>query len=202
MRKKNPIIQYFTIANIITSLGIVFGFISLILIINKYTRLGLTVYCLVLIFDRIDGVIARRLKQTSEFGIQLDSLADALNFGFIPAITAYMLGFNSCLMVLALTFYILCSVWRLACYNIIGMEKEAGENYFVGLPTTLIGAVFLIFLSFHPLMPETIFIYSMSVFFIFSSLSMISSLRYSKNGIITKGITLVGPILVIMMWFY
>jgi CDP-diacylglycerol--serine O-phosphatidyltransferase len=76
------------------------GFISLILIIEQYNRLALSLYLFVLLFDRLDGFVARKYGITSEFCKELDSLADAFNFCFFPVVIAYLWGFNAWWMVM------------------------------------------------------------------------------------------------------
>ena len=46
------------------------------------------------VFDTIDGILARLTKTSSNFGIQYDSLADAISFGLAPSYLAYMVFFN------------------------------------------------------------------------------------------------------------
>ncbi|MFZ0640521.1 MAG: CDP-diacylglycerol--serine O-phosphatidyltransferase [Candidatus Acidiferrales bacterium] len=99
-----------------------------------------------IVFDAIDGWIARATGTNSEFGKQFDSLADVVSFGVAPGFLAFawgvkgvMLGGRSFLAphvvqvgwVCSFAFVIFCA-WRLARFN-IGMA--GGSRYFVGLPT-------------------------------------------------------------------
>ncbi|HUI75105.1 MAG TPA: CDP-diacylglycerol--serine O-phosphatidyltransferase [Candidatus Acidoferrum sp.] len=100
-----------------------------------------------ILFDSLDGRIARLTGTNTEFGVQFDSLADVVSFGVAPAILAYAWGFRSLegvegvvanLMgpfswILCLVFLICCA-WRLARFNIQGMAPGSSKN-FVGLPT-------------------------------------------------------------------
>jgi CDP-diacylglycerol--serine O-phosphatidyltransferase len=99
-----------------------------------------------ILFDSLDGRIARMTGTNTEFGVQLDSLADVVSFGIAPAILAYAWGFRyafgangefhqlgefawiSCLA------FLICSAWRLARFNVKGMEPGGNKN-FVGMPT-------------------------------------------------------------------
>jgi CDP-diacylglycerol--serine O-phosphatidyltransferase len=99
------------------------------------------------VLDTLDGRIARLTKTTSEFGVQLDSLADVLTFGAAPAMLAFAWGMgawdgmqaNIALHVRQLgwmaTFaFVVCSALRLARFNI--QKADTGsKRYFVGLPT-------------------------------------------------------------------
>jgi CDP-diacylglycerol---serine O-phosphatidyltransferase len=100
-----------------------------------------------ILFDSLDGRIARLTGTTTDFGVQFDSLADVVSFGIAPAILAYAWGFRSLTgsnavvieqaghvgWILCLVFLICCA-WRLARFNIQGMAPGSSKN-FVGLPT-------------------------------------------------------------------
>ena len=99
----------------------------------------ITVICLIL--DYLDGYLATKLNAKSEIGIQLDSLADMVSFGFVPGILLYNMfnqapsssvGSISSSFVPFLGFFItLFSAYRLARFNII----KSKSNFFKGLPT-------------------------------------------------------------------
>jgi CDP-diacylglycerol---serine O-phosphatidyltransferase len=97
-----------------------------------------------IVFDVIDGRIARLTRTNSEFGKQFDSLADMISFGIAPAFLAFGWGVKGVMLgsfvatrivqlgwVASFAFVIFCA-WRLARFN-IGMA--GGSRYFVGLPT-------------------------------------------------------------------
>jgi len=99
-----------------------------------------------ILFDSLDGRIARMTGTNTEFGVQLDSLADVVSFGIAPAILAYAWGFRYAFgtngefhqlgefaWICCLAFLI-CSAWRLARFNVKGMEPGGNKN-FVGMPT-------------------------------------------------------------------
>lgn len=89
-----------------------------------------------IILDGLDGPIARLAKQTSEFGAQLDSLADAISFGVAPAFL--MLKFSQVLHPRLLwgiaVLYMLCAVLRLARYNVTKNDPQL-KGSFSGLPS-------------------------------------------------------------------
>lgn len=90
--------------------------------------------------DGVDGRVARLLRGTSQFGAELDSLADAINFGVAPAIIMYLWAMNAagsigwalCLL------HAVCCVLRLARFNtMIGQPNLPpwAHNYFTGVPS-------------------------------------------------------------------
>src|SRR5271169_5496475 len=101
---------------------------------------------LAILFDSLDGRIARMTGTNTEFGVQFDSLADVVSFGIAPAILAYAWGFRSGFAAfegyhqlgefawLCCLTFLICSAWRLARFNVKGMEP-GGNKSFVGMPT-------------------------------------------------------------------
>jgi CDP-diacylglycerol---serine O-phosphatidyltransferase len=100
-----------------------------------------------IIFDALDGRVARAMHTNSEFGKEFDSLADIVSFGIAPAFLAYAWGVRAGAVADALPgfhlvqlgwligfFYVVCCAWRLARFNIQGMAP-GGSRSFVGMPT-------------------------------------------------------------------
>ncbi len=101
-----------------------------------------------ILFDALDGRVARATGTSSEFGKQLDSLADVISFGVAPAFLAFAWGVKSFFTleqgiqrdvyllgwVVTFMFMISCA-WRLARFNIQGMAPGKESKYFVGMPT-------------------------------------------------------------------
>lgn len=86
--------------------------------------------------DKLDGSLARKLKATSEFGKELDSLCDVISFGVAPVIIGLssQVGTVSYLYYIVNMIYIGAAVFRLARYNVM---KQT--SYFLGLPITIAG---------------------------------------------------------------
>jgi len=87
-----------------------------------------------ILLDMLDGRIARLTGTESEFGGELDSLADAVSFGVAPALLAYSWGFSTLPRVgwLAAFLFVVCGVLRLARFNV--QRHAVDGRYFVGLP--------------------------------------------------------------------
>ncbi len=99
------------------------------------------------LFDSVDGFVARATGTNTEFGKQFDSLADVISFGIAPAFLAYAWGVRAFMQsdpgparhvyelgwLVSLAF-VICCAWRLARFNVHGMAP-GGSRYFVGLPT-------------------------------------------------------------------
>lgn len=104
------------------------------------------IVCLALsgLCDMFDGKIARtkknRTEEEKQFGVQIDSLCDVVCFGIFPALTCYLMGMNGILGQLVLAYYCVCSVIRLAFFNVLEAKRqkveEGANKYYHGLPIT------------------------------------------------------------------
>jgi CDP-diacylglycerol--serine O-phosphatidyltransferase len=154
------------------------------------------------LFDMLDGRIARLTKTTTEIGVQLDSIADVVTFGLAPAVLAYVWGYGATLregsdlhsLAWFLSFmYLMCGGFRLARFNVqssrprilaeglIKMDKKS----FVGLPIPVAGGLIAAIIHFAPMPlvyygPERSKIYSLLLMGLVGLLGvlMVSTLRF------------------------
>ena len=92
---------------------------------------------LALVFDVLDGRVARARRAHSELGRELDSLADVISFGVAPAAIAYGAGMRGLWDVVILIYFVCCGVSRLARFNVTADTLAAGGDkvrYFEGTP--------------------------------------------------------------------
>jgi CDP-diacylglycerol--serine O-phosphatidyltransferase len=106
-----------------------------------------------LIFDVLDGRIARWRHAASPMGRELDSLADVISFGVAPAAIAFAAGVNTRLDQMILLFFAMCGLSRLARYNVTAesLSDEQGKvEYFEGTPIpTSVVPLGLLMLAFY-----------------------------------------------------
>ena len=119
------------------------------------------------LFDILDGRIARMTKTTTEIGIQLDSIADVVTFGVAPAVLAYVWGYGSSLPIGTnlhqlswfLSFmYLMCGAFRLARFNVQASRPrivaagtvKVDKSSFVGLPIPVAGGLIAALVHFTP----------------------------------------------------
>ena len=81
-----------TFPNILTLLNAACGIISIYFILHNNFIIAFIFIAIATLFDLFDGIIARRLKVYSEFGKQLDSLADTVSFGVAPMVLGIMIN--------------------------------------------------------------------------------------------------------------
>ncbi len=125
------------IPNLMTVLALSFGLTGLKFALAEKWEQTLLMLALAVLFDTLDGRIARLFRSTSQFGAQLDSLSDAIVFGVIPAITLYLWGLQPVNRPAwaAMLFFCICGVLRLARFNSeIREETDKSELFFTGIP--------------------------------------------------------------------
>ena len=107
-----------------------------------------------LIFDVLDGRIARWRQTHSALGRELDSLADVISFGVAPASLAFAAGANGGWDGVVLAYFVCCGVSRLARYNVTAEALAAGSDkvaYFEGtpIPTSVVLTALLAFAAWQ-----------------------------------------------------
>src|SRR6185436_2162669 len=114
--------------------------------------------------DGLDGRIARMTKATSDFGVELDSIADVLTFGIAPAVLAYTWGYGTTPGLERLGwgvsfFFLICGALRLARFNVMaraprfaasGVSPKLDKRYFVGLPIPAAAGLLAAVIHFSP----------------------------------------------------
>lgn len=141
--------DWFTLANAFCGVGALFAVMTFLQtgdIRHVFFACGLIPAALV--FDVLDGRVARWRQQSSELGRELDSLADVISFGVAPAAIAYGCGMQGLYDRVVLVFFVVCGVSRLARYNITAEKLSEGGTkvkYFEGtpIPTSLLLVVVL-----------------------------------------------------------
>jgi CDP-diacylglycerol--serine O-phosphatidyltransferase len=130
--------DWFTLGNAVCGVSALFSVMSYLQatdIWHIYLACALAVAALV--FDVLDGRIARWRQKSSAMGRELDSLADVISFGVVPAAIAYGCGLQGGLDRVVLVFFVACGVSRLARYNVTAEAlSEGGDKvkYFEGTP--------------------------------------------------------------------
>ncbi len=120
---------------------------------TRHVWLAAALVPVALVFDVLDGRIARWRHSASPMGRELDSLADVISFGVAPAAIAFAAGLNSVADQLILIFFTACGLSRLARYNVTAeaMAERTGKvNYFEGTPIpTSVAPLGLLMLAFR-----------------------------------------------------
>ena len=124
----------YILPNIFTSLNLFFGFYAVIASINGKFVVAASAIIIGVLFDIMDGKIARATNTESKFGLEYDSLADLISFGLAPALMIYLWSLRPMGRVgwLAAFLFMACGALRLARFN--SQAGVTSSEYFVGLP--------------------------------------------------------------------
>jgi CDP-diacylglycerol--serine O-phosphatidyltransferase len=134
----------FVLPNLFTVSSILLGFYALVLCAgdpspDQLYQAALAIF-FAMFFDAFDGRVARMTKTQSDFGVQLDSLADVVSFGAAPALLVYkwaLAPLGAVGFVVSFAF-LACGALRLARFNVLAQRGDKGSSrFFVGLPIPL-----------------------------------------------------------------
>ena len=164
-------------ADLFTLVNAGLGIVSIVFSINNNFDYAAYTLVIAVVFDYLDGKIAKTMRQQSVFGRELDSLADTVSFGVSPAIFGFSLmqfssnvkQFQITFGIIAFTIFIFCGILRLARYNIMDLKGA-----FQGMPITLNGII--IPLAYFLKTPIKFYPY----IYLVLGILMVSSLRIKK----------------------
>ena len=133
--KKNFNLSKAIIPNSFTALNALCGYISITLSVNEEYQLAFFFIVFAGLFDLFDGILARLVKTSSEFGVQLDSLSDIISFGVAPAFLIYhtYLVQYEWLGILLSGAFVVFGAFRLARFN-VQVSDYSVKSDFKGLP--------------------------------------------------------------------
>lgn len=146
----------YILPNMLTVASLFIGFLGITLAIEgDYASCALCILASC-VFDGLDGKVARLTGTTSEFGIQLDSLADLVAFGATPAIMVYLWELQNFgrLGLVAAFLMIACGALRLARFNV--QTKTTSKKFFIGLPIPAAACTLATLVLFSSYLPEGI----------------------------------------------
>jgi len=131
-----------TAPSIFTTINMMSGLSSVLLAFRGQFTLAAILIAVSIVMDITDGGVARLVGATSPFGLQMDSLADLIAFGFAPAILVHTWALPGypVLSWLAAFFWLGCAAFRLARFNVT-VDPTADKRYFVGLPSPAAASV-------------------------------------------------------------
>jgi CDP-diacylglycerol---serine O-phosphatidyltransferase len=184
----------------------VFGFLAILNAIEGHITVACWFILGAALLDALDGKIARLSGGTSQFGIELDSLADFLSFGVAPAVIVYMIRLNDMGRwgwIISILF-IMAAAYRLARFNVMADSEEKKD--FVGLPVpmaamTLVGFIIFCYRIWGDL-EYSEYLISMIVLF---AILMVSQVQYdaipdnfhTRQGRIKLGLLLLAGVLIL-----
>ena len=185
MTEKIPSRGIYLLPSILTTFGMFAGFYSIIASINGDFTLAAISIIVAMLWDALDGRVARLTNTQSDFGAQYDSLADLVSFGVAPALLVYEWSLSDLGRIgwLAAFIFLACAALRLARFNTqVGISNK---RYFQGLPSPAAAGVIasMIWLKFWKFEYFDFGIVSLSYYVgvgitIVCALLMVSNVRY------------------------
>ena len=148
---------------ILTYIGLAVSVLGIFICFSNYEKsVNYAMSCLIVagICDLFDGFIARRCKRTEQeknFGIELDSLVDAIDFIVLPIAIFLRLQMNTWYHYIIMVIFAICGIARLAYFNIMVEDNNKPVKYYMGLPVTYTALIFPVFYLLKYILPLNIF---------------------------------------------
>ncbi|MCK5149177.1 CDP-diacylglycerol--serine O-phosphatidyltransferase [bacterium] len=125
--------RHVLIPNIFTCLNLVGGFLAIWQMTEGHFHTAAWIIIIAVLFDMADGKLARHLDSESEFGFQLDSMADLITAGVAPSMMIlYTANLPIMIRVISASMFLLSVAYRLARFNV--HEKDERHHIYRGLP--------------------------------------------------------------------
>lgn len=182
--KRHPIN---VLASLMTTMSLYMGISSIFASFAGEFSTAALFILIAIVFDMLDGFVARLTRSVSEFGKELDSLCDAVSFGVAPAVLIYI-GYlkesgaaadvvDPVGSTVAIVFAI-CAVLRLARFNVY---QSTQREYFTGLPSPAAGGTVAAFVLFTQYFELQVAFWVLTPLTLLLSYLMVSNVRYPKD---------------------
>ncbi|MDE5926468.1 MAG: CDP-diacylglycerol--serine O-phosphatidyltransferase, partial [Helicobacter sp.] len=196
----------YILPNLFTGASIYIGILAVSYAFVGRFELACWLVLVSLIFDGLDGRVARLTGTTSKFGVEFDSLADVVAFGVAPAMILFFYGgfhYGKFGVVVA-GLYVVFGAIRLARFNVTTNSNE--PNVFIGLPIPS-AAVFVVswllfemeFLKQYPQDSENIFLLPLMIASLIVAFLMVSNVRYPSFKKVSFEKISFGRVIVLLM---
>jgi CDP-diacylglycerol--serine O-phosphatidyltransferase len=180
MKTKKLLKGIYLVPSLFTLTNLFFGFMSILLTYHGRYRMAALWIVLAAVMDGMDGLIARAMRTPSDFGIELDSLSDAVSFGLASSVLLYFWGMKLAgpPAVFFSFLFLTAGVLRLARYN-IRTKSLPDRRHYQGL-TVPSAAIFMgSLVIFHPAPLETRELaFGLAVLTVLIALCMVSTFPY------------------------
>ncbi len=201
MKTKNRRAVYI-LPNLFTTANIVAGFYSILAAHNGKFLLSAWVIILAVLFDNLDGKVARLTHTESQFGVEYDSLSDLISFGVAPAflVYVYVLKDFGRLGIIASFLFLLTGALRLARFN----TQTSHRDSFIGLPipggAAVVASLVLISIKYGINSNKYSIVFLMVIYLL--AFLMISTVKYRslKSASTTKRISIRTFALIVLIF--
>ena len=209
---KFPLIGYYGYWVILTYLSVLSATIGIYFAFTGNIRHAIILMMVSGICDTFDGRIAnlkKRDNMQSNFGAQIDAMADLIAFGVLPAVILYSIGqryepYGGALNVIIPSIYVLAAFIRLAYFTATETEQKRGtgkRKYFDGLPTTSVALLIPVVYSVCNVLRAPVFIV-FNVMFIAVAALFVLNIKIPKPRLRTQIIlSFIGLLILTIMYF-
>ena len=160
------------------------------IMLSSQGRFTAAILCLMFsgLCDGFDGAVARSKKNRTDdekaFGIQIDSLCDAVSFGLFPAIWAYFYGLKGPVGMVIVVVFSLCAIIRLGFFNVLEGKRQQTEGgcnkFYRGMPVTTISMLLPLCYFLGLLLPAEIFVIALHVVMAAAAFLFVLDFRVKK----------------------
>lgn len=185
----------FLVVQSCTMSSVLLGMMAIFLALNGSPRLAAAALAACVVFDGIDGALARKFRVSTPFGGQMDSLADMCSFGIATPVVAYSWLHGSApvpLVALACALVAVCAAVRLARFNV----SPKNGFYFEGVPTTMAAAIIVATVLIQPSLQPAVLVTAVALL----GLLMVSTFPYMKIGSVRRVPPIVWAALGLVIW--
>ena len=169
----------YLLPNLLTTGALFAGFYAVLSGFSGQYELAAIAIFTAMVFDGLDGRVARMTNTQSDFGVQYDSLSDMVSFGIAPAIVIYGWGLTGLgkVGIAAAFVYASCAALRLARFNV--QSSVNSGKFFIGLPSPAAAALIAGFVWSAQSMQPTLLISSLTaILTVLAGLLMVSNFKY------------------------
>ena len=188
-------IGFYSLANSVTLFGLALSVTSCFLAACGNFKFAIYLLFLACICDMFDGKIARNKKNRTDaerfYGVQLDSLCDAISFGVTPCFIAYSFGFKGTIDIIVYIIFIICGVTRLAYFNTLANSnpgKSSKTFRGIPIPMSVFIATFLFMLT--TFVPANVTVWLFRIVYLCLALAFVLNISVKKPDM-KKGLILI-----------
>ncbi|MGC4854354.1 CDP-alcohol phosphatidyltransferase family protein [Micromonospora sp. DT4] len=171
----------FALVNACTLASLMLGMLAIFLAMQGQVRIAALCLIACVVFDGLDGALARRLGVASPFGAQMDSLADMCSFGLAAPVVVYASlagSVSTAAAAVACALVAACAAIRLARFNV----SPKDGRFFCGVPTTMAAAVLAVTVAIGLPVPGLVLVAGVALL----AFAMVSSFPYAKLARLVK----------------
>lgn len=170
---------------IFTVLNLLLGYYAIAKAVKDEVLFAAILVLVAAVLDKLDGLVARKTGTESEFGRELDSIADVVSFGVAPALVSFSWALNQVGRIgwFATFWFLTCGSLRLARFNV--QSGSVDRRFFVGLPIPMAAAVPMALVISHaldhpeaPLLARGPMTWMFLALLTATALLMVSNIRY------------------------